>query len=397
MKKVRILLSTLAVLCMAGGLALAGSKAQDVKAAEAAGLAVPSGAQTVSFAAEDWTYSGSGEQDTFWQINSNSINFKGGSGWTDHMLLTDQFDTAVANYTMEATFTGTISSAVTDEAYCGFVPWYIDSNNWVMVYAQWVSWDRPSEIRAIHFYAKINGSVNVYMMTCEEDQWGWHNTAEWHEQWTNGCGILPADGFKLVVSKTRSVEAGVASDWFGIVAKKKDGTTFKDVANWNLKLRDSGVIFGYDKPKVGFWCQKDVFAITDIAFTHDGYTKNTGDGFLSDNAYNFFDKVSAAGECAAIQANPSSEKAALESAHSALSAKDLASLANVTYNGGKDNVLQAYDYYVAYAASLISTGANFMAIINKDNHAAVIIVAVSFAAISLAVGFLFLRKKFQHK
>lgn len=376
MKKTKVLIGALCTFCVGLGAIAVGVKAQSARAVEA---------QAISYESEDWTYSGSGSQSTYWQIDDGTITFKGGSGWTDHMLLTDQFDTAVANYTVTATFTGTIDSTIGDEAYCGFVPWYIDSNNWIMVYAQWVSWDRPSEIRAIQFYAKINGSVNVYMMTYEGDSWGWHNTAEWHEQWTDGCGVLPADGLTLTISKTRSLEAGVASDWFGIVAKKKDGTTFKTVDNIWLKVRDTGYQYGYEKPKVGFWCQKDTFAITDFAFAHDGYTTNSTAGFLTTDAKAFLDEVSASTVCGAIDSDAETKKASLEAAYGALDNDEKARLANVTYGGGKFNVLTAYDYYIGYANSKISSGSVAALISNQNTSSAgIIVLAVTvFTAIAI--------------
>ena len=390
MKKSRILISTLCTLCVGVGALVAGAKTQ----AKAVQAAVPSGAQTVSYDSSDWTYSGSGSQSTYWQLNADSITYKGGSGWTDHMLLTDQFDTAVANYTVEATFTGTINSSITDEAHCGFVPWYVDSNNWIMVYAQWVSWDRPTEIRSIDLYAKINGDVHVYMMTYEGGAWGWHNTEEWHNNFTDGCGVLPADGFTLTVSKTRSLEAGVASDWFGIVAKKKDGTTFKVVDNIWFKVRDTGYVYGYDKPKVGFWCQKDTFSITDFSFTHNGYTTDETAGFLGANAYAFFSKVATTDLCSAIDTDAQGEKDALQAAYGALSAKDLSSLANVSYGGGKFNVMQAYDYYIAYANSVIAKKSGLAKLVGVDTQSTLIplVVIIAVTAITFC-GFIIIKRK----
>ena len=393
MKKTNILLGALCAFCLGLGALAVAAKPQSAVGVEAIG-----GAQAVSYDSSDWTYSGSGSQSTYWQLNSSSITYKGGSGWTDHMLLTDQFDTTLANYTMTATFTGTLDSSVADEAYCGFVPWFVDSNNWIMIYAQWVSWDRPTEIRAIHLYAKIDGKVNVYMMT-DEGGWGWHNTYEWHEQWTDGCGILPADGFTLTVSKTRSLEAGVASDWFGIIAKKKDGTTFKTVDNIWLKVRDTGYEYGYSKPKVGFWCQKDIFQITDFSFNHDGYTKDSTAGFMTNNAYSFLETVSDAGVCGAIDADASGMKASLQSAYNSLSTDEKTRLANVTYGGGRHNVLSAYDYYISYANSIInkvnlfSFGKNDP--ITSSSTNVILIVSI---VIAIAIGgVVILRFKTKHK
>ena len=353
MKKGKYFLLSLSILALAGGLFAVGSKVNMAPAK----ASVPSGAQTVSYDAEDWSFSGSGSMGDHWSFGADSLTYKGAEGWTDHLLLTDQFDTAMANYTISAEFRGTRDTAINGgDINAGIVPWFIDSNNWIFIFNQWCSWDRPSEIRACHIYAKINGSVNVYMMTYEEG-WGWHNSSEWHEQWTDGCGILPADGFKINVTKLRSMEAGVASDWIDFSLQTLAGVTVVETYHGQFKLRDTANEANrYAKPKVGFYCQNDVFAISNIAFTHDGYTKDSADGFLSTNAYNFYEAVAANGVCGAIDSDATTKKAELQAAYGLLSAKDLNSLANVTYNSGSQRVIPAYEYYLAYANSLIASG-----------------------------------------
>ncbi len=401
MKKSKILIATLCTFCFGLGAFAIGANVQGPKAVEAA---VPSGAQTVSFDSADWAHYGSGTGSDYWQVNSDNFKFLGNGGFTDHVFLTEQFDTTLANYTFSADFVGTYSTTPIDkEMHAGIVPWYVDSNNWIIVYAQWwnpgVEARLATEMREVSIFCKINGTEFVYFMSYE-DGWGWHNSTCWHDKWTNGNNLLPVNGFHLSVTKSRLMEAGVASDWIDLSVSSLDQTTWStSTYHGEWKFRDTADTNNrYEKPLVGFYCQNDVFTVSNVAFNYDAYTVDNAAGFISTNAYNFLDTISDSSLCATIDANPETAKSDLESAYAGLTSDDKARLANVTYGGGKHNVLSAYEYYVAYAQSLINNH-NALAIIGYSEDTSVfypVLIITAISAITLC-GFVVLKRKTRNK
>ena len=83
---------------------------------------------------------------------------------------------------------GLINTNVTAErTNFNLYPWYVDANNYVIAKVEWWGGDRPYEVRSIILEAYINGAKVA----------GTERFGDWPSTYT-----LPADGFKLTVTKT---------------------------------------------------------------------------------------------------------------------------------------------------------------------------------------------------
>ena len=89
-----------------------------------------------------------------------------------------------ANYVVSTSYRGTYAADVDVEMDGGLVAWYVDQDNFIIFGTKWANWDRAHEIRSLFVAGKVNG--NVYAT----------------DIWTDNCGIAPADGVELKVTKT---------------------------------------------------------------------------------------------------------------------------------------------------------------------------------------------------
>lgn len=89
-----------------------------------------------------------------------------------------------ANYSVAVDFDGTYNGNVDKVIYGGIVAWYQDVNNYVVVGVQWADFDRPHEIRQVFVTGKVGGT-----------------RIAWADFWTDNCGVFPADGVELMVTK----------------------------------------------------------------------------------------------------------------------------------------------------------------------------------------------------
>ena len=96
----------------------------------AAGAMLAFAATDVSTSSQDdWT-----DVPPTWQFTEDGI-VGTNEGFLSNYLLTETDDT-VGDYSVTATFTGT-ASQVTKQIHFGIVPWYLDAQNYVIVYGQW--------------------------------------------------------------------------------------------------------------------------------------------------------------------------------------------------------------------------------------------------------------------
>ena len=93
-------------------------------------------------------------------------------------------NTAVgANYVVSLQARGTYPANVDVEMDAGLVAWYVDADNFIIFGTKWANWDRPSEIRSLFIAGKVNGKEYAA------------------DIWTDSCGIAPADGVSIQVTK----------------------------------------------------------------------------------------------------------------------------------------------------------------------------------------------------
>ncbi len=97
-------------------------------------------------------------------------------------------------YNFSADITGAMTLPTKQTHYAGIVPWYLDENNYIVVYVEYSDSDRPGQVREIQITGRING--------------GNLDNAEWHDFWCDGITIDPSAGYKLKVSLTRDGSGG---------------------------------------------------------------------------------------------------------------------------------------------------------------------------------------------
>ncbi|MCR4561842.1 MAG: hypothetical protein K5694_01355 [Bacilli bacterium] len=144
--------------------------------------------------------------DGLWSIDETSSIFEFGKDvddwserqdkrWLGNFLLTDQFDIRGASVSLSAVFQGSTScediSKDNDEVHLGIVPWYLDSNNWVICYAKYIK-NEESELKDgsifdFQFFVNLDGSNHVeYFVKDDGNRWVSKddpNNSIWHSAW----------------------------------------------------------------------------------------------------------------------------------------------------------------------------------------------------------------------
>lgn len=222
--------------------------------------------------------------DSLWSIDSENKEFifnnesKDDKKFTRNVLLTNQFDnTRGAQVTVQATFQASTTSdeilnSENDEVHLGIIPWYKDSNNWVICYVKFGrSTDvaiKDGHIFELQVYTKIDGSTHVEYY-CKEDGNVWMDkddeaNSEWHSTWPDRINanknpttlqdleLEPTDEITILAKKTRKTYAGKECDSFYV--KVNDYELNFGMDNFmftGLKLKeDEDESF---TPKVGFY------------------------------------------------------------------------------------------------------------------------------------------------
>lgn len=109
-------------------------------------------------------------------------------------------------YTMSAHLQTSGSTPFSSEAYWGFVPFYQDANNFLIVYMDYNS-ERPNS-RGLHIIGNLNGSA----ITDNGSEWG-------EDKWTDTTPIAPQNGFDFTVARDGAtftitvVQGDTTIDW----------------------------------------------------------------------------------------------------------------------------------------------------------------------------------------
>ncbi len=198
-----------------------------------------------------------------YSISEGVITLSSNSEKNSNFFITDQYET-LGDYTVSVSAVGTKGFPMPSTTDIGIVPWYIDSNNYIVIYLNWSSTDRPSELREIQITGRINGKV---LPVRSGGSW---TMKEWNDFWTDGQAVKENSVNTLKVSKTRS--ATNDSDIFTV--------TLNDTLSNSLEIRDT-VQFDSFKPKVGVYGYNDTVTFTDFTFTSNSSAsqyKSLGNG-----------------------------------------------------------------------------------------------------------------------
>ncbi len=103
---------------------------------------------------------------------------------------------ATGAYTISVTMTGTMDLPNDGHAKEGIIPWYVDDNNYLVVYAEWADYDRPTDMRCVQVTGRINGeNINVFDAAAFDYLPG----NGWHDFWCDGIQIPHSDTYTLTV------------------------------------------------------------------------------------------------------------------------------------------------------------------------------------------------------
>ncbi len=240
-------------------------------------------ADEIDFSSDKWTDYGN----NLWSIDSelSTLSFcteeilgdeRPDKIFTGNLLLTDQFNTRDASVSLEATFKGSVSSQDIidnkEEVHFGLVPWYKDSDNWIICYAKFSTCD-DVEIKNGHlfdfqFYAKIDGSTHVeYYVKDDGNRWVANDdkdNSEWHSAWPDRTNtnknpatlqdleLDPSSEVSIYVKKTRKTYAGKDCDSMYVKVNNYEMNFGLD----NFMFSDMKAIEDAEEsfvPKVGFY------------------------------------------------------------------------------------------------------------------------------------------------
>ena len=90
-------------------------------------------------------------------VDADRVVAEGNTGKNNNFCLTDQYDT-YGDYRFTVSATGTLGLPNEVEHDIGLIPWYIDSDNYILIYLNWSDSDRPSELREIQITGRVNGT-----------------------------------------------------------------------------------------------------------------------------------------------------------------------------------------------------------------------------------------------
>lgn len=113
-----------------------------------------------------------------------------------NFFVTGEYATS-GDYTVGVTVQGTEGLPVSKDVNMGIVPYYLDDQNFIIVYIQWATWDRPTDMRCAQFTGLINGKPielfdGLYMEYYE---------SKWNDNWLDGVQIPSTDEFTIEVDK----------------------------------------------------------------------------------------------------------------------------------------------------------------------------------------------------
>lgn len=166
-----------------------------------------------------------------------------------NFFLTDSYN-AYGDYTISTTSKGTLSLPVSGAADAGIVPWYVDSDNYIVIYMAWGDGcDRPSEMRNLQITGLVDGK-NPFVK--KGAVW---SSSQWNDVWANGISTPPGATNNLsVTKKLSSTRDSVVFEY-----------NYNDILTGSIEFRDLYKYF-MQESKVGVYAFGDSFTIENFNF-----------------------------------------------------------------------------------------------------------------------------------
>ncbi len=183
-----------------------------------------------------------------YSISGDEITLNSNTNKNNNFYITDQYDT-YGDYSISVSAIGTRGFPMEAETDIGLVPWYIDSDNYILVYLNWSDSDRPTELREIQITGRVGGEKLIV-----KNSGSWVQK-EWNDSWTDGQALKENTSNIIKVTKTRSATGD--SDVFSV--------TVNDSISASIEIRDT-VQYDNIKPKVGVYGYNDTITFSDFSF-----------------------------------------------------------------------------------------------------------------------------------
>ena len=198
-----------------------------------------------------------------YSIDGDNIVLSSNTTKNSNFFITDQYDT-YGDYSVTVSAYGTRGFPMEAETDIGVVPWYVDGNNYILVYLNWSNSDRPTQLREIQITGRVGGKQLVV-----KNNGSWVQK-EWNDTWTDGQTLKESSSNTIKVTKTRS--ATKDSDIFSV--------SVNDSITATLEVRDT-VQYDNVKPKVGVYGYNDTITFSGFSFQSNvaaSQLKKIGDG-----------------------------------------------------------------------------------------------------------------------
>ncbi len=211
-------------------------------------------------------------------IEENRIVAKGNTAKNGNFCLTDQYDT-YGDYRFSVSATGTLGLPNEVEHDIGLIPWYIDSDNYILIYLNWSDSDRPSELREIQITGRINGT-QPYVRSGSS-----YVSKEWNDYWTDGIALPANQTNTIAVEKTTSATDDYVSIKVTVNNSISTYVDFRDPVKYRL-----------EKPKVGVYAYNDTVTFTDFSLANTSGQEtpaglNEGVGYSLNGSFQYIDGV----------------------------------------------------------------------------------------------------------
>ena len=149
------------------------------------------------------------------------------------------------NYSLSCNIQGTMDFPNTKLTRAGLLPWYLDENNYILVYLQWSDTDRTNQLHQIQFTGKINGD---YLNVWQGNQF---YNSEFNDIWTDNITISSTSNVKFTVDRVL-----INNSYYLFYFKLNDQTINKKALKYDEILSQKG--------KIGVYSQFDTFTFSNI-------------------------------------------------------------------------------------------------------------------------------------
>lgn len=232
--------------------------------------------KSLALVSEDWSKTGGGN----YTIENDVIVASGNTAKNENFFINNAID-ARGSYDISISVSGNESLPVSKTIDAGIVPWYVDANNYIVVYLNWDKNDRPQDLREIQITGKIDGRN---LVRTDNNSTSFTQN-QWCDIYTDGMALEPTSAINLSISKTRDKSDNTDSFVISINSTVTGTIKVRDIAKYDHIIARAGV-----------YAYNDTFTFSSFNFIkndNNGVYQNIGNGIAkSMNNSIAFDDIS---------------------------------------------------------------------------------------------------------